>query len=92
MLLAAAHESLTAMSGDDQMRSQLLNADYMDGSKMFQRSLMLTLADAGKYARASPPGNGRWKNDAKPSLRDKGKNARKLRRASWMNGKCVKPV
>jgi hypothetical protein len=53
---------------------------------------MLKLANGENYVKESPRGNGRRKNDAKPSVKDNGKNIRKPRRASWMNGNCVKPV
>jgi hypothetical protein len=47
------------MSGDDPMRSRLMEWDIWTDQTKFLHNLMLTLADGEKYAKASPPGNGR---------------------------------
>jgi len=48
------------------------------------------VANAEKSVKASPSGNGRRQNDAKPSVKHAGLNRKKRRRASWKNGNCAK--
>src|SRR5580692_12548461 len=64
----------------------------MNLSTTFLLDLMLRHASAGKYARASPSGNGRQKNGAKPFVRHAGLNGKEPKQASWKNGNFVKPA